>query len=85
MFNNDFDDFHDALSKGIVRFAFLKLDGELRDAYGTLNPASIPAAQRPKGKRTPPDSVFVYYDVQRSDWRCLRRDRFAGFVDTRGE
>lgn len=42
------------MKKRIVKFYFQKIDGSLREAYGTMNPDIIPA---PTGTRKPADTV----------------------------
>lgn len=57
------------------RFRYLKKDGSVRIAYGTLREDLIPAEKRPKNQpdtSKPNYGVFTYYDFESKDWRsCL--------------
>ncbi len=48
------------MKKRIVKFYFQKIDGSLREAYGTTNPETIPATT---GTRKPADTVQTYFDT----------------------
>jgi hypothetical protein len=56
----------------IVKFYFQKVDGSIREAYGTLNmnvvPATIGSDNRKKN-----DTVQTYYDTERQEWRCFKK------------
>ena len=56
--------------KGIVKFYFMKADGSVRKAYGTL--LNVPAT---KGMRGPQKGCQTYYDVEKNEWRCYRIER----------
>jgi hypothetical protein len=80
--NDNLEELADSLRAGKVRFCYVKKNGRLRDAVGTLNPLLIPAAKMPKGTgREPSKTVLVYYDLRRRAWRCLRRERFVGIIE----
>ena len=61
---------------GIARFTYIKKDGTVREAKGTLNPSLIPADKMPKSALCP--TVFhitatcAYFDLERNDWRSFR-------------
>lgn len=60
------------MKKRIVKFYFQKIDGSLREAYGTTNPETIPATT---GTRKPADTVQTYFDTKSSIGnRILRRN-----------
>ena len=62
---------HAALKKGIVKFYFTKVDGSLREAYGTLKESLLPET---KGiGRKPSDTVQVYYDTEKQEYRCYKK------------
>lgn len=52
------------MKKRIVKFYFQKIDGSLREAYGTTNPETIPATT---GTRKPADTVQTYFDTEKQD------------------
>lgn len=60
-----------ALSKRIVKFYFLKVDGTLREAYGTLMSDRIPATSGDNRKRN--DTVQVYFDTEKEEYRCFKK------------
>lgn len=56
---------------GIVKFYFQKVDGSLREAYGTLESSLMPET---KGTgRKPSDSVQVYFDTEKGEYRCFKK------------
>jgi len=61
-----------SMSKGIVKFYFQKVDGSIREAYGTLAGSLIPAiAGTDNRKRN--DTVQTYFDTERQEWRCFKK------------
>ena len=54
----------------VTIFEFLKTDGTLRRAFGTLHPNVIPPT---RGLRTPPPTTQVFYDVEKNEWRSFRK------------
>lgn len=56
----------------IVKFYFQKVDGSIREAYGTLNPAIMPQISGNDNRRKN-DTVQVYYDTEVQDYRCFKR------------
>lgn len=60
-----------ALSKRIVKFYFQKVDGTLREAYGTLMSDRIPATGGDNRKRN--DTVQVYFDTEKEEYRCFKK------------
>lgn len=57
-----------AMLQGIVCFRFTKVDGSIRQAFGTL--AGTPTTQ---GARRPAANVQTYFDTEKRDWRCFRK------------
>ena len=64
-----------ALRQGESEFWFLKKDGSLRHVRGTRNLNMIPFDQHPKGIREIPTDVLTFFDLEKEQWRCLRRER----------
>lgn len=60
-----------AMATRIVKFYFLKVDGSVREAYGTLKSDIVPATQ--DSGRKPNPSVQVYFDMERNSWRCFKK------------
>ena len=59
-----------ALYKGIVKFYFQKIDGSIREAYGTLKADLCPQTQG--SGRKPCPSVQTYFDTEKQEWRCFK-------------
>jgi hypothetical protein len=59
------------MREGTVKFAFQKIDGTIRYAWGTLQnlPAGITAGKKSK---EPSYKTFAYFDTQRQAMRCFR-------------
>lgn len=60
-----------ALNKRIVKFYFQKVDGTLREAYGTMKTDLIPETKGDNRKRN--DTVQVYFDTEKSEYRCFKK------------
>lgn len=57
-----------AMLTGIVRFTFRKIDGTIREAYGTLR--NLPQTN---GSRKANDTVQTYFDTERQEFRCFKK------------
>ena len=55
----------------IVKFYFQKVDGSLREAYGTLKESLLPATQGTGRKAN--DTLQTYYDTEKQEWRCFKK------------
>ena len=61
-----------AMKNRIVKFYFQKVDGSVRETYGTLKDNLIPAiAGTDNRKRN--DTVQVFYDTEKQEWRCFKK------------
>lgn len=60
------------MAVAIVKFYFQKVDGSIREAYGTLNASIVPETSG-NDTRKKNDTVQVYYDTERQEWRCYKR------------
>lgn len=72
----------EALEMGEVHLVYMKKDGSMREAHGTRAAHLIPHDCLPRGTRSPSPLVLTYYDTDRAAWRCLRRDRLLGFIQS---
>ena len=61
-----------AMKQKIARFYFRKIDGSIREAWGTLAENLIPATSGTDNRRKN-DTVQVYYDTEKMDWRCYKK------------
>lgn len=59
------------MRKGIVKFMYEKLNGEIRTAWGTLKSELIP--ETGSDNRTKNNSVAVYFDEEKQSWRCFKK------------
>lgn len=65
---------HQALHQGSVRFSFLKQNGEVREAIGTLKPDMF--IQPPRGTERGSQLLLVrYYDMEKNAIRSFRADQ----------
>lgn len=60
------------MKKGIVKFYFQKVDGTLREAYGTL--FNVP---KTSGNRKSNPTVQVYFDTEKQEYRCFKKANLA--------
>lgn len=58
-----------AMAKGIVKFYFQKIDGTLREAYGTLKDSLVPPTG---GNRKFNATTQTYFDTEKQEWRCFK-------------
>ena len=61
-----------AMKQRIVKFYFKKVDGSVREAYGTLKENLIPATSG-NDKRAKNETIQVYYDSEKQSWRSFKR------------
>lgn len=59
------------MMKGIVRFYFRKVDGTIREAYGTLRTDLMPEIKGEDSRRKN-DTVQTYFDTERQEFRCFK-------------
>lgn len=60
-----------AMASRIVRFYFLKVDGTIREAFGTLAENIVPPVGDSDRKRN--DTVQTYFDTEKEAWRCYKK------------
>lgn len=56
----------------IVKFYFQKVDGSIREAWGTLNDTMMPAITG-TDRRLKNDTVQVYFDTEKQEFRCFKK------------
>lgn len=59
------------MSRGIVRFYYRKVDGSIREAFGTLSEKLVPPTENKSDKKRN-DTVQTYYDTERCAWRSYK-------------
>lgn len=63
----------------IVRFYYRKVSGEIREAFGSLQESLLPET---KGTgRKPNDTLFTYFDTERSEYRSFKRANLLSIGD----
>ena len=67
-----------AMKRRIVEFHFRKVNGEIRQAFGTLKSELLPKTQG-TGRR-PADTVQVYYDTEKQEYRSFKRCNLISMV-----
>jgi hypothetical protein len=60
-----------AMKQRIVKFYFKKVDGSVREAYGTLKENLIPATSGDNRKKN--DTVAIYFDTEKQSWRSFKK------------
>ena len=59
------------MAKGIVKFYFQKVDGSIREAYGTLRADLLPEIKGDDNRKKN-DTVQTYYDTEKESFRCFK-------------
>ncbi|PWM11197.1 MAG: DUF2693 domain-containing protein [Flavobacteriales bacterium] len=67
-----------AMHKRIVKFWFAKVDGSIREAYGTLEPSRLPETNGSGRFRN--DTVQTYFDTEKSEYRCFKKANLIKFA-----
>lgn len=65
----------------VVRFAYMKLNGEVRIAVGTLQPQAVEANLVGTGIPKRNYGMFVYLDLEQMAWRGFKDERFIGTIE----
>ena len=61
-----------AMKSRIVKFYFVKVSGEIREAYGSLAESVIPALQGDSSRKQN-ETCQTYYDCEKEAWRCFKK------------
>ena len=54
----------------IVSFQYLKKDGTIRNARGTLSDELVPPTNGSSERKS--IGVFTYFDIDKQEWRCFK-------------
>ena len=65
----------------VVRFAYMKLDGSVRIAVGTLQEQAVKANVEGTGIPKRFFGMFAYLDLEKMDWRGFKEERFVGTIE----
>ena len=66
------------MSTKIVKFYFRKVDGSIREAYGTLQASLLPETKGTERKKS--DTLQVYYDTEKSEFRSFKKANLIKFI-----
>ena len=61
-----------SMYKGIIKFYYQKIDGTIREAYGTLNDRFIPSVAGTDNRKKN-DTTQTYFDTEKQEWRCFKK------------
>lgn len=64
-----------------VRFAYMKKDGSVRIAVGTLQPQAVEANTVGTGVPKRFYGMFAYVDLEKMSWRAFLEERFIGTIE----
>ena len=64
-----------------VRFAYMKLDGTVRIAVGTLQAQAVCANANGSGMPKRYYGMFAYLDLEKMAWRGFKEERFIGTIE----
>lgn len=67
-----------ALKKGVVKFRYEKLNGEIRTAWGTLKDGLIPETKGTGRKKS--ESLVTYYDNEKEAFRSFKVANLIGIA-----
>lgn len=65
----------------VVRFAYMKLNGSVRVAVGTLQPQAVQANVNGNGIPKRFYGMFAYLDLEQMAWRGFKEERFIGTIE----
>lgn len=61
-----------AMAGRVCKFYFQKVDGSIREAFGTLKSGIVPDISAGDSRKKN-DTVQVYFDTEKNEWRCYKR------------
>ena len=59
------------MKERIVKFYFQKVDGSIREAYGTLKESLLPPIKGTESRKTS-DTLQVYFDTEKQSYRSFK-------------
>ncbi len=65
----------------VVRFAYMKLDGTVRVAVGTLQEQAVKANVEGTGIPKRFLGMFAYIDLEKMNWKGFKEERFIGTIE----
>jgi hypothetical protein len=59
------------MKKGVASFRFEKVNGEIRQAFGTLEESRLPKIESTSNRAKSP-FIQTYFDVEKNEFRCFK-------------
>lgn len=79
-------DLRKRMMQGRVAFRFKKVNGEIRNAIGTLDEYSIPTQVAPTLRTSKPrkfnEDIFLYYDCEQCAYRSFKKENFIEIINS---
>ena len=72
------EDLKQMLHEGIVNFEFIKKDGSVRSAKGTLLAEHLPPQKENATPHKQNENVVVYFDMEKKAFRSFVKESFVG-------
>lgn len=70
------------LKNGIAHFTYKKVNGELREAYGTTKKEFAgDDFETPQSLREPRPNLVTYWDIDECGWRSFKEENFVEILD----
>ena len=68
------------MRSGIAHFVYMKRNGELREAWGTLNDSLVEKNINGRGSSRERYFTSAYYDVEVGEWRSFRWENIVAVL-----
>ena len=65
----------------LVKFKYMKVDGSIRNAIGTLQADVVAANTKANGTYRKPQGAFCYIDLESFGWRSFREERLIEILN----
>lgn len=69
-----------SLKKGAIAFTFVKINGQKRKAYGTLNENNMPKSLTMTEETIENNKSTLYFDLDKAAWRSISKES-AIYID----
>lgn len=69
------------LSGELVKFKYMKVDGTIRSAIGTLQADVVAANTKANGNYRKPQGTFCYIDLESFGWRSFKEERLVEILN----
>ena len=69
------------LNGELIKFKYMKVDGSIRTAIGTLHPDIVAANTKANGTYRKPQGTLSYIDLECFAWRSFREERLVEILN----